>query len=150
VIADVLNMISHGLFDKYPDLEVVMQEGGTMWIPFIAQRADELYNVYHGDIELTERAFNQGQEYLQHNPSYYLFNNMYVTTQPIALPSKSSHIGPMMDLCRAKDMFMFSTDWPHLTVDTANWVFEHSTINEDLKKNILHKNAEQVLRLPDK
>lgn len=144
VSGNVMNMIMTGLFDKYPDLDVLIQEQGTAWIPYMANHADQLYEEYSEDAALTERMYaDLEQRSLERKPSEYLYENVNVTTQPIALPPRGDHVRSALEIRRAKEMFLFSTDWPHSTVDTPDWV-NHSQIDAELREHILHKNAERI------
>lgn len=146
-IGIVTNMIMTGVFDKYPDLDVLIQEAGTNWIPYIAYRTDEYYQVYGEDVMLSERLREMDQEYLQRMPSQYLFDNFYTTTQPIALPRSDQVADGLLTASRAEDMFVFSTDWPHGSLDTPKWVFENSAVDEDLRAAILYENAAELFGL---
>jgi predicted TIM-barrel fold metal-dependent hydrolase len=138
-----------GVFDKFPDLDVVVQEAGTHWIPYLAYRTDEYYQIDSEDVKLAERLYNRDQEYLERLPSEYIFENMYVTTQPIALPPRADQVEAMLTLERAADMFMFSTDWPHNAMDATDWLFDAPAIDADLREHIFHDNAASVHRFPD-
>lgn len=147
LFANVMNMIMTGVFDKYPDLDVVLQEAGTNWIPYLTLRGDEMYQSYEEDAKLSERMHEMGQEYLDRLPSEYVFDNMYVTTQPIALPDRKDLRDPLLELCHAEETFMFATDWPHHTVDVPKWVAD-SRLDEDLQARIFRESAQDVLQLP--
>jgi predicted TIM-barrel fold metal-dependent hydrolase len=149
MMANVVNMVMTGVFDKFPGLDVVAQEAGTHWIPYLAYRTDEYYQIDSEDVKLAERLYDQDQEYLERLPSEYIFDNLYVTTQPIALPPRADHVEAMLTLTRAADMFMFSTDWPHNALDTFDWITDTRGIDDDLRASILYENALHVLRFPD-
>lgn len=136
---DVANMIVTGVFDKYPSLDVVCQEAGASWIPFLANRMNEIYYTQPQDIKLTERMADMGKEYLDQDPGDYVYENFYFSTQPIALPKRNKKA--MLELCEAGETFMYSSDWPHHTLDPVNWVFDPAI--DDYREQILHGNAEQ-------
>jgi predicted TIM-barrel fold metal-dependent hydrolase len=85
-----------------------------------------------------------GKEYLDADPGEYFFDNCYLSTQPIALPNQNKRA--MLKFCRAEETFMYSSDWPHHTIDPVNWVFD-SVIEDELRKQILQRNAEACYRL---
>jgi predicted TIM-barrel fold metal-dependent hydrolase len=147
-LVNVLNMIFTGVFDCFPDLDVIIGEGGTQWLPYIANVSDQFYQSNGDDLMLAERMYQADRRYLERMPSDYIFDNMYVTTQPIALPDSGRRAESMLGLCRAEETFMFSTDWPHLTMDLPNWVFENLGIDDRLRERILHETAEEVFRFP--
>lgn len=143
-ISNVINMIMTGVFDTYPELDVLIQEADISWIPYVAHRSDEVCQVYGEDIHLVERILDKNNQYLERMPSEYLLDNFYVTTQPISLPKKTYLSDAMLKLCHAEDMLVFSSDWPHGSMDTPDWVFENNAIDDDLRSEILTGNAEEL------
>lgn len=143
----VANMITSGMFDKYPELEIIIGEAGTNWIPAVAHRMDDIYQRQSEDVCLTERMIEMDQQYLSKMPSEYIWDHLYFTTQPIALPENRNEVEAILTTCHADEMYLFSTDWPHSTVDSANWVID-KVRNEETRKNIYHKNAQKAFRLP--
>ena len=141
---NITNMIFSGMLDKFPDLNVVIQEAGISWIPFVALRSDEMYQHYSGDLQLTPRLMEMGQKYLNRMPSEYLFDNFYFNTQPIALPSGPKHSKAFLEMCRAEDTITFASDFPHHTLDAADWVLENPGIDENLQRRLLSETAAEV------
>ena len=139
-----LNMIMSGVFDKFPDLNIVMEEGGHWWIPFLRYRMDEFYEMHPDDIQMVPRMHEMGQERLQRTPSEYLRENIYVTTQPMAPPARTNDFKEMLNQSMAEDMFLYSSDWPHQTLDPATWAFTNRAFNKELRNAVLHENAEEL------
>lgn len=150
-IANAINLVMTGVFDKFPSLNVVFHEAGTLWLPYVAYRADEEYQTLSEDVALTERMRELDQRYLQRLPSEYIFDNIYVGTQPIAFPNipKMSHVEGLLKAMRAEDTLIYSSDWPHLSLDPADWVFNIPAISDEMRRKILSGNAEEVLRMPN-
>jgi predicted TIM-barrel fold metal-dependent hydrolase len=148
-MVNTVNMIMRGVFDRYPDLNVVFQEAGHWWLPFARYRMDEFYEMHPEDIQITPRKFADGERYLERAPSEYLRDNIYVCTQPFALPRRSGEASGMLDLSMAGDTFLYSSDWPHQTLDPPTWFFTSRafTDNQELRDDILHRNAREILRL---
>ncbi len=67
----VTKMISSGVFDRHPDLKVIVSEGGATWGPFLADRMDEAYR-QHGSMVRPS---------LARLPSEYLYENVYASFQ---------------------------------------------------------------------
>jgi predicted TIM-barrel fold metal-dependent hydrolase len=149
-LANVINMIMTGVFDDFPELQVLVQEAGVLWIPYMAWRADDLYQSYTEDLKLSERFHDKDKEYLDRMPSDYLFDHFSVTTQPMSIGQVKprSHIQPLLEVCHAEDMFLYSSDWPHGTLDPVDWLFD-LPIDEELRHDITHNNAQQLLRFPE-
>ena len=141
-MAHLAAMIAQGLFDKYPDQKVLYQEGGLWWLPDFMLRMDDFYLSAGGDIALVERKLESGERFLRKLPSEYIDSNVRFSTQPITIPRDQKHFAALLDMCHARDVFCYSSDWPHQTLDPANWVVENPTcIDEAMQKRILSGNA---------
>jgi hypothetical protein len=138
--AYVGSMIMQGLFDKFPDLRVIIQEGGFWWLPEFMARADDYYLSHPGDIRLVERKLESGEKFLNKLPSEYFDSNIRFSTQPMCFPKNPAHFKPLMTLCRGEDWLLYSSDWPHATFDPFNWVF-NGAISDGGRKKILRDNA---------
>lgn len=136
------SMIFNGVFEKFPELDVVIQEAGTNWIPHLAHRSDEIYQIYPDEFFLPERMNEMGKDSFDRMPSEYFFDHFHIATQPIAPPS-ARQIDSWLDMIRADEMLMFSTDFPHASLDIKNWLVENN-IPEETQNRILHENALEV------
>lgn len=141
------NMVLTGVFDTFPDLKMVIAEAGVTWLPFVARRLDDFYQIHSEDLKLAERYLDEGKDYLDRLPSEYLFDNFYFATQPINLPKQTKNLEAVLDMCHARDTFVFSSDWPHCTFDPPNWVVESPAIDAEMRERIFHGNAQEAFRL---
>lgn len=146
-MVNVVNMIMRGVFDKYPDLNVVFQEGGHWWVPFLRYRMDEFYEMHPEDIQVTPRKMESGERYLEQAPSEYLRDNIYLCTQPLAPPRNAGAAERLLDLSLADEMFVFSSDWPHQTLDPPTWYYNSRAFDEQTKQQILSGNARDILNI---
>jgi predicted TIM-barrel fold metal-dependent hydrolase len=146
-MAHVAAMITQGMFDKYPDQMVVFQEGGYWWVPDLMLRLDDFYMSSSGDIALVERKLAAGERGLKKMPSEYFLSNIRFSTQPITIPKNQKHFSWLLEMSHAQDLFLFSTDWPHQTMDPPNWVVEHpQAIPEAMQRRIFSENARAAYR----
>jgi predicted TIM-barrel fold metal-dependent hydrolase len=139
-LAFVASMIMQGLFDKFPTLKVVVQEGGFWWLADFMARADDYYLSHPGDIKMTERKLESGERFLRKLPSEYFESNIRFSSQPVCMPKNPKHFKMLMDVCFGEDLLMYSSDWPHATFDPLNWVF-NPDISEAGRRKILVDNA---------
>ena len=146
-MAYVGSMILQGLFDKYPTLRVIVKEGGFWWLPEFMARADDYYLSHAGDIKLTERKLEAGEQFLDKLPSEYFDCNIRFSSQPVCFPRDPKHFKLLMELCRGEDFLLYSSDWPHATFDPLNWAFDPA-ISEQGRKKILSDNARNWFRRP--
>lgn len=145
-IMHVANMIMTGVFDEYPDLRVLVQEGGVNWLPFVAYRMDEFYQDHPEDIKITERMFDAEKAYLDRLPSEYLFDNFYFATQPVTGPPNTKQHRQLLEMCHADETLVFSSDWPHHTFDPPHWLYTKH-VDEDLRNRIFYETAEELFGL---
>lgn len=144
-MAHLAAMIVQGLFDKYPDQKVLFQEGGVWWLPDFMLRMDDFYLGSGGDIAPVERKLASAERYLHKVPSEYILSNVRFSTQPITIPKDPKHFSWLLELCHAEDLFCYSSDWPHQTLDPANWVVENAaSIDDEMQKNLLSDNARKL------
>ena len=136
----IASMIMQGLFDKWPDLRIILKEGGFWWMPEFQARADDFYLNHPNDIQLCERKLEAGEKFLKKLPSEYFLSNIRFASQPMCVPKNMAHFKALMDLCQGEDMLLYSSDWPHATFDPLNWVFE-TPISDEGRKKILADNA---------
>ncbi len=141
----VASMIVQGVFDKYPNLKVVLQEGGIWWAQELALRMDEFYLGHSGDIRFVERKLAAGEKFLYRLPSEYLWDNFRFATQPMCIPQNEKHFEYLLELTRAEQTFVYSSDWPHATYDPTSWVVQHpKVIPPAMQKKIAGGNAKKV------
>jgi predicted TIM-barrel fold metal-dependent hydrolase len=67
----VSKLIASGVFDRYPELKVMVSEGGATWGPFLADRLDEGYRQHASQV----------RPMLNRLPSEYLYSNVYASFQ---------------------------------------------------------------------
>lgn len=141
------NMVFTGVFDAYPELNVLSLEAGTSWVPFFSGRLDEEYELHPDDLQVGERMYANGQTHLEKMPSEYVRDNMFFGTQPIVVPGNYKQYEAMLEMSHASETFVFATDWPHFSFDTPNWAFENPAIDADLRKRIFADNALELFRM---
>jgi predicted TIM-barrel fold metal-dependent hydrolase len=144
-MAHLAAMVMQGMFDKYPQQKVVFQEGGYWWLPDLMLRLDDFYLAAPGDIALVERKLEAGEQHLRKMPSEYILENVRFSTQPISIPKNRKHFAWLLEMCHADELFCFSSDWPHSTMEPANWVVENpDCIPEAMQRKILSGNARSL------
>lgn len=105
VIHHAMSMIVHGVFDKYPDLKVVLVELGVTWLPWLLWNMDANYKL-----------LKRESPYLQKLPSEYFREHIRVATMPLeTIPARKLH--ELIEEYRLDDLLCFSTDYPHYDED---------------------------------
>lgn len=129
-----LRLIAGGLFDRFPNLTVILGHGGEglhYWLP----RLDGMWANF--------QAPESGRPQLRLAPSEYIRRNFVITTSGMnwapAVRFALDTLGP--------DKVMFAIDYPF--VDSGRSVAEMDAIDiaEEDKTAIYHRNAERIFRI---
>ncbi len=125
-----LAIINSGAFDKFPGLKLVIGHGGE-GIPYWLYRLDYVHRVRRADL----RSKNK--------PSYYMKNNIYVTTS-------GSNWGPAIMFAQqvlGVDRVLYAMDYPYqYDLEEVNALDALPITYED-KKKLYQINAERVFSL---
>ena len=98
-------MIIEGVFERLPELKIVLIECGFAWLPALGWRLDKHWKRLQGRGAASEVA-----------PSEYITRAVWVTTQPMEEPEDPDHLLDMMNWI-GLDRIMFSADYPHWDFD---------------------------------
>ncbi len=133
--AQVTSLVYEGVFEQFPDLKVVLIEGGFAWMPALMWRLDNCYQKLK--VELS---------HLKRLPSEYVRDHFWISTQPMDEPPQREYFFEMMDHMDMNDKLMFATDYPHWDFDAPD-VALPSGMDKDVRRNILAENARALYRL---
>lgn len=128
--AHVLRLMVTGVFDKYPNLKIILGhcgEGLPFFLPRIDQRMRHFTDYWPA----------------KHSMRYYWENNFYVTTSGV------QDAGTLMDTIRSigEDRVMFSVDYPFEDdVEIGGW-FDRLELSGLTKKKIGYQNSRKLLKL---
>lgn len=127
--SQLIGLISHGVFDKYPELRVVLLESGWTWVPSLMWRFDHNYRSLRREVPWVKRM-----------PSEYIRENVRVSTQPMEYPEDPKQLYQMFEMIGSDEFLLFSTDYPHWDFDPPDRVFP-STFPKDVRRKVLYDNA---------
>jgi uncharacterized protein len=132
--AQLTSMILEGVFEQFPDIRIVLVEGGFAWVPSLGWRLDRLWTRMRDEVP-----------HAKHPPSHYLRRNVFFTTQPMEEPDDPAEILLTLEQI-GWDHVLFSTDYPHWDFDDPRYAFKVA-LPEARKRAILHDNAAKLYRL---
>lgn len=132
------SLIGQGFPERYPDVDVVMQEAGVGWIPYTMYRMDNEYGKRRSEVPLLEK-----------KPSEYIKEQWYFTSQPMAEPRETKHLAWMIEMFDGTESLMFSTDYPHYDFDTPDELFTMVSGHFDREaiENVFGRTASEVFDL---
>jgi predicted TIM-barrel fold metal-dependent hydrolase len=133
--SQVMNLIAEGVFDRYPELRVVLVESGFAWLPPFLWRFDRLWRGLHREIPWTTRP-----------PSQVVREQVRVTLQPIDGPGDLEGFARLLDLLGSDELLLFATDYPHRQFGDPDGALPPG-VHGDRLAAILAGNARRFYRL---
>jgi predicted TIM-barrel fold metal-dependent hydrolase len=99
----IVQMIFSGMFDRFPELQVVCAEVDCGWVPYFKEQVD---NNFH-------RLYSPGASDLKGLPSEYIERNVSFTYVTDGVGIDNRHLIGV-------DRIMWSSDYPHVSADWPN------------------------------
>jgi predicted TIM-barrel fold metal-dependent hydrolase len=125
----IASMVIEGVFEKFPELQIVLIEGGFTWEPALRWRLDKHWKRFKSEVPHLKRA-----------PSEYVIEHFRFTTQPIDEPEDPRDMRHIVDWIGVERL-MFSTDYPHWDYDDPRYALNHLGLSEAEKRKIFSGNA---------
>ena len=129
--SNVLSMICHGVFERFPQLKLVVAEGGFAWAVDLIWRLDKNWKGLRDEIPWVKRL-----------PSEYLFEHVRFTTQPFPEPDSADHVRSVCDILQGERTLIFSSDYPHWDFDDPYRALD--SLPEETRKRICVDNAREL------
>lgn len=133
--ANLVSLVLEGVFELYPELRVMMVEGGFGWLAPLLWRMDKEY-----------KGLRQQAPRLKRLPSAYVRDHVRLTTQPIEEPNKPEHLAQLLEMIGGAQMLMYASDFPHFDFDPPEVVPKR--LGDEALRMILHDNAAALFNLP--
>ncbi len=132
--AMVTSMIIEGIFERLPELKVVLIESGFGWLPALGWRLDKHWKRMKDEVP-----------HLKMAPSEYIKKHFWVTTQPMEETEQPEHLIDVMKWI-GFDRIMFSSDYPHWDFDDP-FVALPPSLSDEQRRMIYSGNARALYRL---
>jgi uncharacterized protein len=136
--AQVISFICEGVFEEFPDLKIVLIEGGFGWVPSLAWRLDSAW-----------RKLREEVPFLRRKPSEYFARHFWLTTQPMEEPERPAQFVELLEQAPwLQDKLMFSTDYPHWDFDAPDHALPKVGLPDGFPAKLMAENARRLYRLP--
>src|SRR5262245_47028871 len=132
--AQVASLVLEGVFERYPDLKIVMIEAGFGWMPSLGWRMDKNWKKLKAEVPHLKKA-----------PSEYLRQHIWVSTQPMEEAEEPEALIDVMSWV-GWDRIMFASDYPHWDFDDPLLALPPS-LDEKRRAQVFSENARALYRL---
>jgi predicted TIM-barrel fold metal-dependent hydrolase len=129
---NLTTMLYRGTFERFPGLDVVFQESGIAWVPYLKWRLDDHYMELSDDLPLLTRL-----------PSEYVDESVYFTTQPLGLTAANpKHLSQAIEMTGPGNV-MYASDLPHADFDPPSELFDriHSEFDPTTVRGMMGETA---------
>lgn len=130
----LVSFLTEGVFDEFPNFQVVLVEGGVAWLAPILWRLDNNY-----------KALRQEVPWMKRRPHEYMRDHVRLTSQPIESPDNPQHLLQIFEMMDAEHLLMFASDYPHWDFDSPTHSFPK--MPEALERRIFYENAKEFYGL---
>ena len=110
------------MFNRYPDLKVVLLESGWTWLPAHLWRLTKYWHGLRMEIPWVDRS-----------PAEIVRSNVRFSLQPTDAPPDAASLQRIVEHMQSDELLLFSTDYPH-------WQFDGmAVIPEGLSMELVRK-----------
>lgn len=102
----MLSFVLEGVFDRFPDLKVVLMESGITWLPTLLWRTNKVWRGARTEVPWVHKI-----------PATIFRDHFRLTLQPLDLPNDPALLRQMLEHIGSDDMILFSSDYPHWQYD---------------------------------
>lgn len=133
-VAHLASMIGEGVFERFPELRIIIAGSGVSWLPQLLWRMDRSYKALRASVPALKRL-----------PSEYVREHVYVTTQPIEQPDRPEQLKQLAEWLDMESRLLFASGYPDWDFDDpsqalAGWP-------EESRRRICFDNARALYRL---
>jgi len=134
--AQVLSFVSEGVFERFPDLRVVVLECGFAWLAPLLWRFDKDWKGVWREVPWVKR-----------RPSEYVREHFRFTTAPAHLPPDADRIDQVLEMMGGPGMLTYASDYPHRHGDGLPALLDR--ISEAQRRGVLWGTAAELYGLTE-
>jgi predicted TIM-barrel fold metal-dependent hydrolase len=127
-MAHLMSMVTEGVFERFPELRVVLYEGGIAWLPHVMWRFDKNWKAQRAETP-----------WVKERPSAYILKHVYSTMYPVEKPEAGRTLHGIAAMVDAERRLLFSTSYPDDRYGDPFDMLEE--LPEAIRPNVLAGNA---------
>ncbi len=137
MITHLVSFLTHGVFEKFPDLRVLLMEFGIAWIPWVLWNLDR-----HAPLLRNE------SPWIRRQPSEYIRKHVRVSTQPLEMSPEPEQLMELLESAGGvDDLLLFASDYPHWDTDDPRYIARR--LPASWWRKVAHENALDFYRWPE-
>jgi len=132
--AQVLSFVSEGVFERFPDLRVVVSECGFAWLAPLLWRFDKDWKGVWREVPWVKR-----------RPSEYVHEHFLFTTAPAHLPGDPAAIDQVLEMLDGPGILVYASDYPHDHGDGLPALMDR--LSEEQRHELMSGTAAKLYRM---
>jgi predicted TIM-barrel fold metal-dependent hydrolase len=132
--AQLLSFVSEGVFERFPELRVVVIECGFAWLAPLLWRFDKDWKGVWREVPWVKR-----------RPSEYVREHFRFTTAPAHLPSDPVALDQLLEMLDGAGMLMYASDYPHRHGDGLPALLDR--LSDEQRRGVQKETAAEVYGL---
>ena len=134
-ISHLISLVFYGVFDKYPELRIVVIEAGVTWLPALLWHVGVDCRVLRTDVPWAKRS-----------PGEIVREHVRLTTQPLNELDSREKLRRTLELIDGlEDMLMFATDYPNWDYNRPDLVSQR--LPTSWREKVMSENARGLYAL---
>jgi uncharacterized protein len=134
IMTHLVSLLCHGVFERFPDMNLLLMEGGLGWLPGVLWRLDTNWRGLRSEVPWLDR-----------RPSEVVAERVRFTTQPLEHTDGADELlFDMLEAVGAPGILCFSSDHPHWDYDDPRQMLRR--LPADWRRRVMHDNAAALLR----
>ena len=132
--AQMLSFVSEGVFERFPDLRVIVTECGFAWLPPLLWRFDKDWKGVWREVP-----------WVKDLPSEYVNRHFRLTTAPAHLPPDAAGRAQLLEMLGGAAMLAYASDFPHDHGDSIAPLL--SELPAAARRGVVHDTAAELYGL---
>ena len=132
--AQMLSFVSEGVFERFPDLRVIVTECGFAWLPPLLWRFDKDWKGVWREVP-----------WVKDLPSEYVNRHFRLTTAPAHLPPDAAGRAQLLEMLGGAAMLAYASDFPHDHGDSIAPLLSELPAAE--RRGVVHDTAAELYGL---
>lgn len=104
--AQLANLVTEGVFVKFPEMKVVLIESGVTWLPGFIWRLSKFWRGVRREVPWVDRP-----------PGDIIRDNVRMTVQPLDAPEDAQALEKAINQIQSDEFLLYASDYPHWQFD---------------------------------